>query len=526
MNLARGRNALNAALAAVLLLAAGCMHLPRGEAAEPSWDQTGSMRVARDAHTGTLLEDGRVLVAGGFDGDVLATTELYDPSSHAWRFTSPLTKARSHHTATRLADGRVLVVGGYGVPDNHLASCEVYDPATGAWSETGPLANGRHSHTAVLLEDGRVLVSGGEGPEGTLASTELYDPSSGVWNPGKDMLFARSFHRVTRLSDSSVLVTGGEAYGACVAPTEIFAHGGDTWMVAGSLKECRHDHSATLLVDGRVLVAGGVSGTKYLRSAELFDPGTGGWRFTGFMNEARGLHEAVLLVDGTVLIPGGEQGSSEKKRYLKSSETYDPVTETCRLVGSLHAARARYSLTLLGDGSVLVAGGYEGNDVIQCAERFDAKPMAPYSWEKRETVRDRIVGTWTLLSYGFRVSDGEILLPFGEDVVGILRYGADGTMEAQLMRRGRARFGSGDHFGGTDEEVREAFEGYFAYFGRYEIDEMMGTVTHHVDGSLLPNWVGTDQVRAYEFSGDRLILRSEEDNSTGYFIWESLRRRK
>ena len=60
---------------------------------------------------------------------------------------------------------------------------------------------------------------------------------------------------------------------------------------------------------------------------------------------------------------------------------------------------------------------------------------------------------------------------------------------------------------GAPEEIKAAFEGYGAYFGTYEIHEAEGFVIHHVEGSLFPNNVGTEQKRFFEFSGDKLILK-------------------
>jgi hypothetical protein len=85
------------------------------------------------------------------------------------------------HTATRLNDGRVLVAGGDDGQGHDLASAEIYDPKTGAFSPTGSMAQSRSRDTATLLQDGRVLIVGGEGNNSVLASAEIYDPKTGVF---------------------------------------------------------------------------------------------------------------------------------------------------------------------------------------------------------------------------------------------------------------------------------------------------------------------------------------------------------
>lgn len=111
--------------------------------------------------------------------------------------------------------------------------------------------------------------------------------------------------------------------------------------------------------------------------------------------------------------------------------------------------------------------------------------------------RDSFVGTWRLVAAEFRRADGEARDIFGEAPVGMLVYDALGNMAVQIMRPDRSSKGS-----------RSVIGGYVAYFGAFEIDAEAGTVTHHVHGNLLPEWVGTDQVRFYQFDGDRLILRT------------------
>src|SRR5262245_56598456 len=98
-----------------------------------------------------------------------------------------------------------------------------------------------------------------------------------------------------------------------------------------------------------------------------------------------------------------------------------------------------------------------------------------------------LVGTWRLLSWEARDADGTVTHPFGEQAVGYGVYTADGHVFAQLMRPGRPHFAGGDVLGGTAEENALALGGYAAYGGTYEVQD--GTVVHHVEVSLFPNWI-------------------------------------
>jgi Lipocalin-like domain len=112
------------------------------------------------------------------------------------------------------------------------------------------------------------------------------------------------------------------------------------------------------------------------------------------------------------------------------------------------------------------------------------------------------VGAWRLLSCEARNARGQVQYPFGERATGQLFYDAAGNMSAQLMRADRPRFAARDPALGTDTEVRDAFDGYVAYFGTYSIDDSKNAVTHHVTGASFPNWIGIDLVRYYTFDDE------------------------
>jgi hypothetical protein len=198
---------------------------------------TGDLTPARVGNTATLLPNGRLLIAGGWDNSrgsntTLASTELYDPASGISTATADLATARGGSTATLLPDGRVLIVGG-GNSTGIVASAELYDPTRGTFTPTGDLAAARYTQTATLLSDGRVLVAGGfDGrrsvgggyASGLLASAELYDPKAGVFTPTADLAAARHAHTATLLSDGRVLVAGGIGgpTGSALASAEIY----------------------------------------------------------------------------------------------------------------------------------------------------------------------------------------------------------------------------------------------------------------------------------------------------------------
>lgn len=329
-------------------------------------DSIRSMRAKRAAHTATLLDNGKVLIAGGFvsNGGGLSSVELFDPTSNTFTVAENLTVARASHTATLLPNGKILIAGGYN--GNYLNSAEVFNPTTNRFTSAGRMVTARSGHVATLLNNGKVLLAGGVGTGWTfLSDAELYDPQTNTFTATGGMTTARESHTATALEDGKILITGGHQ-GRRSATTiytsaEIYNPANGSFAATGSLTVKRHKHDATRLADGRVLIVGGSDerdGDGAYRNAEVFNPADGS--FTAVknnMNTARYKLQgtAILLPNGKVLIAGG----------ANRAEVFDPSTNSFSYAsGDMGTKRLFATATLLKNGQVLIAGGYTDGIIV------------------------------------------------------------------------------------------------------------------------------------------------------------------
>jgi hypothetical protein len=137
--------------------------------------------------------------------------------------------------------------------------------------------------------------------------------------------------------------------------------------------------------------------------------------------------------------------------------------------------------------------------------------------------KNRFIGTWELISCELKNSNGEVNFPMGEDAIGYIIYNQDGYMSVAFMSANRHPFESGDILGGSIEEKESAIDTYVSYCGKYDVSE--GYVTHHIEVSLFPNWIGTGQKRKYQFEENRLILSTDPlivkgQEVEGLLIWK------
>jgi len=199
----------------------------------------------------------------------------------------------------------------------------------------------RYNHKTILLDNGLVLaVTGDRTAEGN--SAELYNPATGTWTLTGSPAQIHDFGSVTLLANGQVLLAGGSSNSIFngtpvpIAPAELYDPTTGKWSTTGSLVTPRQSHAAVWLPNGQVLVAGGLAwnsslfGLYSIASAELYNPVTGTWQATGSMHESRDHFAAELLGDGTVLVAGGTlssyNGTNNTFTSLATAEIYNPST--------------------------------------------------------------------------------------------------------------------------------------------------------------------------------------------------------
>lgn len=339
------------------------------------------------------LNDGRVLIAGGTDGDgnVLSSAEIFDPATGQFESTGSLSQARYQAAAVKLDSGDVWISGGYF--GTSLITTEVYQVATGTFVPGPSFAagNGRAGHTATLLADGTVLVVGGDG-SGTHPA--IYDPNLGViTNTTGTLSHPRVLHTATFLADGRVLIAGGNsAFGNTAETYDPIAQ---TFTLLGStMASQRALAAATVMANGQVLISGGSSTAVVptptpVLTTDIFDPVLNTFSATGSMAHARYGHGSVLLANEKVLVAGDNAGGT-------TGETFNLATATWSTVSNAMPIGVTFgTFDAMQNGKVLIAGGMTGTitDIPAIAPAVETTVNTAMFYDP---LSDQFVGTGNL----------------------------------------------------------------------------------------------------------------------------------
>jgi hypothetical protein len=400
---------------------------------------------ARAFHTATRLADGRVLLIGGADViadclpegclDLSASSfaEIYDPKTGAFTATTgALQRNRMFHTATLLDDGRVLIAGGASqaqiVPVDGanpfpirilqgVRMLEIFDPTRGDFTAIGDDSVERAFHSASPTEDGGVVLTGGipglpqngiNDLNNALASTTKCSGSPIACVPYASMQKARAGHMSFLSDGGDVYIWGGSVDtltttgGLLGYHIERLAGGQFTLIDVPGMDTPRNVFfgAATVYLESptRVLMTGGLvrasDGTFSLATV----PGSSGTKGAVYIyNLAANQGAGQLGASGPSTPPmelatprffAGAGALPDKKRVVIAggfsslgftpSQTLDIYDESSLTVNALSVGgqprtlrepRGGVVATAIGDGTVLFSGGQTDSGV-------DARPLA------------------------------------------------------------------------------------------------------------------------------------------------------
>jgi Kelch motif/RTX calcium-binding nonapeptide repeat (4 copies) len=276
---------------------------PQARARAFEWHELSLAPSARTEVAAAVDADGRIVVAGGFDPDTVATVEIYDPSTDRW-VVGPSLPIAVHHAMAAAVDGVVHVFGGY--TSSGDPSDQAFALRGDSWEALPVMPEGRAAGGAAAA-GGHVYIAGGVGPSGLAASTLIFDPATAGWTTGPALLRPR-------------------------------------------------EHLGVAAVGSRVYVVGGRTASGNLADAEVFEPATGEWRRLPDMPTPRGGLSAAGTANGFVVAPGGEDLGPGGTTFPEV-EALDVERERWVSLPSMPSPRHGLGVVAIGDTVYTIAGG-------------------------------------------------------------------------------------------------------------------------------------------------------------------------
>lgn len=234
-----------------------------------TWSYTGSLNVARENPVVVVLNNGKVLVAGGMwrapGTSYLSSAEIYDPDTGTFTYVNAMPQARDNATGALMSNGNVLVAGGYSSSPGHMKSAIIYNPTLNTWTSISSQMNSIHSEggsVMLRLQDGRMLIAGGWSPSLGVWTIDIYNPSTNSFVAAANLpQFSHGRGGITGhvRSDGVVVFFGGSSGDGAMADTAVlYDPTSNTMATEGNvMRWSRYNHTSTMLNDGRILIIGG-----------------------------------------------------------------------------------------------------------------------------------------------------------------------------------------------------------------------------------------------------------------------------
>ncbi len=284
---------------------------------------------ARTDHGCCKIDEHRMIILGGLSGRyVLSSGFIYDArTKQSTPLPNNMPEARYGFCA--VANKRFMyVIGGRDADRRVVNTFYRLSLETYQWTTMAPMGAARYACAGVLLDD-YLYIFGGYNDVGALASVERYSIVTNTWEDLPGMAAARGW-----------------------------------------------GHCAVAALRNRIYILGGY----HMRVLEVFDTALLKWKTEASlcdMPKSRYIASGVVLMNRYLVVIGGRDEGGVSAGCL----IYDcSINQWSSTPASISMITARYlHIAAVLDGKIVIAGGYNGSQVISSVECIDAGDVLEYA---------------------------------------------------------------------------------------------------------------------------------------------------
>jgi hypothetical protein len=256
---------------------------------------TGAPCPAALSDLATAYWDGKIYVAGGFNGGAANTLYIYDIASNTWT-TGPSMPTAVYLPGFGAINGKVYVASGNNGSTEQTV-LQVYDIASSTWSTGAPIPTGVTGPASAVFQ-GKLYISGGAAPFPTTTTmTQIYDPGTNSWTTGPSMVTPRLWFYGGNNDNTAIVAPGGDTTpGTPINDNELF--NGTTWSAVAPLPY--HARGPFCVSDGTFFyIGGGYDGSSVHTDTLRYDPVANTYTPLAPAPDAHFLSQAVIVPGGT-----------------------------------------------------------------------------------------------------------------------------------------------------------------------------------------------------------------------------------
>jgi N-acetylneuraminic acid mutarotase len=234
------------------------------------WVSSASMNSVRVYAAAAQLQNGKLLVTGGFDAsgsylnsesDSLNSAEML--TEEGWESNIPsLLVTINYHCMVTVNLTTVMVIGGEQNGKGYSGKTFYFTLGEESWTEGPELKNRRWYHSCGRIRRNKdsqemsIIVAGGYDGSSKLPSVEILEEGSNEWQTGPELTFGISYYQMVEDQNGGVVLIGGRSYSGYNLNTLYqLPHGGQDaiWTkMEQKMKTGRSEHTAFLVPDNIV----------------------------------------------------------------------------------------------------------------------------------------------------------------------------------------------------------------------------------------------------------------------------------